>query len=131
LDEQIFTSLASRMPPAKLDSMYASYFSDAARRMSRMEAAITAQSQEMFQEAAHSLKGSSGMLGIQWVAAMASVMESVDPMALPDRARSLMNSLYAEIENARRVLAPRLEAVSSVIVPPSVVPSSPIGSKTS
>ncbi len=118
LNDGIFESFASKMPAPALDSLYAAYFSDAAKRLSQIESAITRNDVAGCREAAHALKGSSAMLGLQAVAVAVAPLEPAEG-PLPAKANSMLLTTRAQVEQARLLLASRFESLPpSTYVPP-------------
>ncbi len=131
LNDAIFRNFASRMPADALDSLFTAYFADAAMRLDAIDAAIAREDAAACRHAAHALKGSSAMLGIQSVAASVSPLEGIDAtsasVTMPPHAASLLLFARSQVEEARLALAHRLQALSnSAFIPPAVPLDAPI-----
>lgn len=121
LDERIFANLARSMKAAALDSLYSAYFADAGRRLNALELALEAENINAYQQAAHALKGASGMLGLTQVAAAACCMES-EPL-LTAHSSALLARTRQDLETARLQVAATLRDFSDDLqFPPFSVP---------
>ena len=117
LSDSTFASLAQHMTTAQLDSLYTTYFADTSSRFAALEAAIAQGDHDAYQHAAHALKGSSSMLGLQSVAACMTRMEALvnDALLTPgsSQAMALLASARHRNEEARLLLASRLRQLAA------------------
>jgi CheY-like chemotaxis protein len=134
IHDGVVRGLTQHMSGAQLASLYDSYFTDAAARLASVEAAIQQDDAVAFRNAAHAIKGSSAMLGIQSVSATTGQMEALcDGAALGHalpQARSLLSIAHQRLEQARLLLVPHLRALPSAApaiahLPPTLTPSNP------
>lgn len=117
LNVDTFENLARSMSPAMLRSLFAAYFKDAEQRLSGMDAAYATADVAAVKRYAHTLKGSSGMLGVQAVAQAAFALETLDA---PAQAPLLLAALRRRLAHARDAIHAKLDTLSAEV---AMVPS--------
>lgn len=122
-----FENLARSMSPAMLRSLYAAYFKDAEHRLLAMESACSEKDAGAMQRSAHTLKGASGMLGVQAVAQAAFALETLDTIAF-SQAPELLSHLHQRLDRARNAIQAKLDTLTAPIV---MVPTTTVSSTAS
>lgn len=82
--------------PDFIIELYGIYVDDARSRLANLDSALVAANPERIQDAAHSLKGSSGNVGAERMSELAAQLEQVDSASDPEAARDLAIQLHVE-----------------------------------
>ena len=102
LNRKIFDSFAQGMPVEQLRKLYEMSLNDADRRIELMREALAVDDDDAYRRAAHTIKGSCGMVGAVELARLASVMEESGPLTV-DKSGPLKQFLSAS-SRLRRIL---------------------------
>jgi CheY-like chemotaxis protein len=112
LHGETFDTLARSMSPAMLRALYAAYFTDAEQRMLTMRVAQAGGDAEAMKRSAHTLKGASGMLGVQAVAQAAFAVETLAASVLAE-APLLLDELQQRLDRAHNATREKLDTLSA------------------
>jgi HPt (histidine-containing phosphotransfer) domain-containing protein/ActR/RegA family two-component response regulator len=112
LHGETFDNLARSMSPVMLRSLYAAYFTDAEQRLRAMRSAQAGGDAEAMQRSAHTLKGASGMLGVQAVAQAAFAVETLAAKSLAE-APLLLDELQQRLERAHNATQEKLDTLGA------------------
>ena len=111
LDAEVFYELRDGIAPkpGALASIYATFFSNAARLISALGAADSAATCE---KTSHALRGSAAMIGAARMARLAEDLQEVCATMSPHTLQSAVAQLQLELEAVRSAVDPLLRALA-------------------
>jgi CheY-like chemotaxis protein len=106
LDEAVYRKMSRMMPPSALREVYEACIEDVRAREPEMRAAAIVGDLSSVRFLAHTLKGSTGMLGAKKLAAFAAALELHE--STPEQVFSLIDNLLPSCDELHRILLAKL-----------------------